>query len=124
MLGKIILWISAITFTAYGLACLFSPELPAGYAGLVMTNGDAYAEIGAMYGGLQTGFGLFCLLAALKSEYRRAGLVLLVMCIGSLAVARLYSTLTGDETPAGYTWGALAYESVTAIVAAIALRRN
>ena len=57
MLGKIVLWISAITFITYGLAVSFHPELPAGYAGLVMINGDAFAEIGAMYGGLQTGFG-------------------------------------------------------------------
>ena len=124
MLGKIILWISAIVFIAYGLACFFSPGLPAGYAGLVLSNGDAYAEMGAMYGGLQTGFGLFCLLAAVKQEYARAGLVLLVLCIGLLAVGRLFSTLTGAEAVAGYTWGAMAYEFTTAILAAIALRNQ
>ena len=124
MLGKIILWISAIAFTSYGLVCFFNPQAPAGFAGLVMTNGDAYAEIGAMYGGLQTGFGLFCLLAAIKPEFRQAGLVILVMAIGLLAVGRLYSVLTGDESPGGYTWGAMVYEFGTAIVAAIALRRD
>lgn len=123
MLGKIILWISAVMFISYGLACFFSPGLPAGYAGLAMTNGDAFAEIGAMYGGLQTGFGLFCLLAALKPEYTRAGLVLLVLGIGLLAVGRLYSTLTGAEAVAGYTWAAMAYEFITAIIAGIALRK-
>jgi hypothetical protein len=69
-------------FIAYGIACFFSPGLPAGYAGLVMSNGDAFSEIGAMYGGLQTGFGLFCLIAALKPEHYRSGLLLLVICIG------------------------------------------
>lgn len=123
MLGKIILWISAIVFVTYGLACFFAPGLPAGYAGLVLSNGDAYAEIGAMYGGLQTGFGLFCLLAAVKQEYTKAGLVLLVLCIGLLAIGRLFSTMTGTEAVAGYTWGAMAYEFTTAILAAIALRK-
>ena len=42
MLGKIILWVSAFMFVSYGLACFFSPDLPAGYAGLVISNGDAF----------------------------------------------------------------------------------
>ena len=64
MLGKVILWVSAAMFIVYGLMCLFSPALPTGYAGLAMNSGDAFAEVGAMYGGLQTGFGIFCLLGA------------------------------------------------------------
>ena len=124
MLGKIILWISGGVFIAYGLACFFSPALPAGYAGLDMTNGDAFAEIGAMYGGLQAGFGLFCVLAALKPEYTRAGLMLLVICIGLLAVGRLYSTLTGPGDVGFYPWGAMAYEFATATLAAVALRKT
>lgn len=123
MLGKIILWVSAVTFTAYGLTCFFSPGVPAGYAGLVMSNGDAFAEIGAMYGGLQTGFGIFCAVAALKQEYFRAGLLLLVVCIGLLAFGRLYSTLVGTGEVGFYTWGAMVYEFATAAIAAIALRR-
>ena len=123
MLGKTVLGISAVIFIAYGLACLFSPALPAGYAGLEMTNADAYAEIGAMYGGLQTGFGLFCLLAAIKAEYTRAGLVLLVFCIGLLAISRLFFTLTTTGPIGVYTWGAMAYEFTTAALAALALRK-
>jgi hypothetical protein len=57
VLGKVVLWVSAVSFISYGLICLFSPDVPARYAGLNMTNGNAIAEIGAMYGGLQTGFG-------------------------------------------------------------------
>ena len=122
MLGKIVLWISAVSFIGYGLACLFSPELPAQYAGLGITSGDAYAEIGAMYGGLQTGFGLFCLLATLRPSLFRAGLTLLVLVIGSLALGRLYSTLTASDPVGGYTCGALCFEFAIAILAGIALR--
>jgi hypothetical protein len=124
VLGKIILWISAITFISYGLVCLFSPEVPAGYAGLTLTNGDAYAEIGAMYGGLQTGFGLFCLLGALRADLYRPALGLLVMVIGSLALGRLYSTISGSDPVGGYTYGAMAYEFTTAILAGLALRKS
>ncbi len=124
MLGKIILWLSAVMFIGYGLACFFSPGLPAGYAGLVMSTGDAFSEIGAMYGGLQTGFGLFCLIAALKPEHYRSGLLLLVVAIGLLAVGRLYSTLVGTGDVGFYTWGAMSYEFATAIIAGIALRKT
>ena len=123
MLGKFVLWLSAIVFIGYGLACLFSPALPAGLAGLVISNGDALAEMGAMYGGLQTGFGAFCLLGALRKEYYRSALVLLLLCIGGLALARCFWAFSGDEAVGGYTYGALVYEYSTAILAALALRR-
>jgi len=124
MLGRIILWISAIMFIGYGLACLVSPQLPAQYAGLALTNGDAHAEMGAMYGGLQTGFGLFCLVAALNRAYLRAGLLLLVCTIGPLGLSRLYFALSTDPAVGSYTWGALAYELTTAILALLALGRS
>ncbi len=123
MLGKILLIVSGLIFGAYGLACFLSPELPAGYAGLDITNGDAFAEMGAMYGGLQFGFGMFCLLCGLRPGMQRAGLTLLVLAIGCLAIARLYSAWDADWLVGGYTWGALAYESLTAVLAAIALKR-
>lgn len=123
MLGKVVLWISAIIFISYGLVCLFSPDIPARYAGLIMSNGNAIAEISAMYGGLQTGFGIFCLLAALSHNFYKPGLVLLVICIGSLALARIFSTLVITDPVSAYTWGAMIYEFATAVLAALALRK-
>jgi hypothetical protein len=122
VLGKIVLWVTAVMFTGYGIACLVSPALPAGYAGLAMTNGDAVAEIGAMYGGLQTGFGIFCLLGTFNKTYYRPALMLLVIAIGLLAVGRLYTALMADGSAGFYTWAAMSYEFATAILAAIALR--
>lgn len=124
MLGKTILAVSCLVFIAYGLVSLVAPAVPAGFAGLMMSNGDAYAEIGAMYGGLQTGVGLFCLLALIRAEYYRAGLVLLVIGIGALAAARLISALLTTDLLTAYTWGALVYELITVTVAGIALRQS
>lgn len=124
MLGKTILAISCLVFITYGLVSLVAPAVPAGFAGLTMSNGDAYAEIGAMYGGLQTGVGLFCLLALIRAEYYRAGLVLLVIGIGALAAARLISALLTTDLLTAYTWGALVYELITVAVAGIALRQS
>jgi uncharacterized protein DUF4345 len=124
MLGRVLLWVSALVFIAYGLACLYSPLLPAGYAGLTLSNGDAYAEMGAMYGGLQLGFGVFCLMGALRMDFRGPALTALVLLVGGLAVSRLYFTATGDEPVAGYTYGALVFEWLTAGLAALALKKT
>jgi len=124
VLGKAILWISAIIFIGYGLACLYSPELAANNAGLVMTTGDAYAEIGAMYGGLQTAFGVFCLLGALRADFYRPALTSLVLLVGGLALARLYSMTMSSDPVAIYTYGALIFESATAVLAGVALRKS
>lgn len=123
MLGKVLLWVSAVMFIVYGLLCLFSPQLPAGYAGLSMNSGDAFAEIGAMYGGLQTGFGIFCLLGALRNDLYRPALISLMLLVGGLALARLFSAATSTEAVGNYTYGALVYEFTTAILAGLALRK-
>jgi hypothetical protein len=124
VLGKVILWASALMFVTYGLTCLFSPQLPAGYAGLTMNTGDAFVEIGAMYGGLQTGFGIFCLLGVLRSGLYRPALTSLVLLVGGLALARLYSTATSIEAVGSYTYGAMVYEFTTATLAGLALRAS
>lgn len=123
MLGKFVLWLSAIVFIAYGLVCLVFPPLPASYAGFEFFTGDALPEMGAMYGGLQTGFGVFCLLGARKADYYRPALMLLMLCVGCLALARCFWAITGGAEVGNYTYGAMAYEYATAILAALALRR-
>jgi hypothetical protein len=121
MLGKIILGISALVFISYGVVSLLFPAIPSGLAGLEMSNGDAIAEIGAMYGGLQSGIGMFCLLALLKREFYKSGLVLLTLSIGSLAAARLFSLLMTTEAISAYSYGALVYEFSTTVIASMAL---
>lgn len=121
MLGKAVLGISATAFIGYGLLSLLSPAIPAGFAGLQMSNGDAYAEVGAMYGGLQTGLGLFCALALLRTEFYRSGLILLVLVIGALALARLISLLAAPDPVSVYSYGAFGYELATTLAALVAL---
>ena len=121
LLGKTLLGVSALVFIGYGLVSLVSPAIPAGFAGLVISNGDAFAEIGAMYGGLQTGLGLFCALALVKPEFYRSGLILLLIAIGSLALARLVSVLITTDPVTSYSYGALGYEFTTAALALAAL---
>jgi len=123
MPGKFILWLSAFVFIAYGLVGIANPALPASFAGLVMSSGDAYAEISSMYGGLQTGLGAFCLLAVLRTDYYRAGLAMLVLGIGAVGATRLLAALMTPDPVTAYTWGASAYEITTAVIAALAWQR-
>ena len=122
MPGKFILWLSALVFIGYGLVGIANPALPAGFAGLIMGSGDAYAEISSMYGGLQTGLGAFCLLAALRADYYRAGLAMLVLGIGAVGATRLMAGFITPDPVTVYTWGASAYEITTATIAALAWR--
>lgn len=124
MLGKFVLWISGLIFLAYGLVCLVDPAIPAAYAGYHLSGADAFIEVAAMYGGLQAGFGIWCLLGAINSYYARASLLSIVFVIGALAVGRVIGLVQIGGEPTGYTYGAIFYESCTALLALIALRIN
>ncbi|MEO0438096.1 MAG: DUF4345 family protein [Pseudomonadota bacterium] len=114
-----------LVFAGYGVACAIDPSLAARLAGLATENGDGFAELGAMYGGLQSGIGVFCIIAGLSDRHRDSGLLLLLLGIGALAVLRGASTLRTEDLVSSYTWGALAFESfVTGTAAALLLRSN
>lgn len=124
-MNRIFLLIVGLIFLAYGIACAIDPELPARLAGLSVTNADGYAELGAMYGGLQSGVGLFLAVAAFRPGMQPGALLLLVLGIGLLAALRAASALRAEDAVTAYTWGALAFETlVTAIAAALLNRRN
>ncbi|MBV1879538.1 MAG: DUF4345 family protein [Pseudomonadales bacterium] len=120
MLSKVVLWGTAIIFMGYGLVCFFDPQIPAAYSGLGLNNGDSWVETAAMYGGLQAGLGIFCLVAALRPGYSQAGLLLIICTIGGLASARGISFVLASDPVTSYTYGALGYEALTAILAAVA----
>ncbi len=124
MLGKVILWIVAVSFIGYGVYCFFSPDAPAQFAGLSILNGDGYADVTAMYGGLQIGIGLFALLGALLPQHYRGALTATALLVGGLAVGRLYGTISGQDAVTFYTYGALLFEFVTALMAGIALQQT
>ncbi len=140
MFPQLLLGISGAIFLGYGVLCWIDPEIPADYAGLFIATHNGYAEMAAMYGGLQSGFGLVLILGALIPKYRHAALWLVLICIGSLAAGRgsiafsnLDSSFQVNNTSLGlafssgftaYTWGSLAFEITLALLAAVALIRH
>ena len=64
--------------------------------------------------------GVLCLYAAARPAHLQAGLVVLVVVVGSLALARVIGLLIHGATP--YNLGAAAYEIVTTLLAVVALR--
>jgi hypothetical protein len=121
LFGRILLGASALIFIAYGAISLHSPTIPAGIAGFEIRSGDGFAEVSGMYGGLQTGIGLFCVLAFSKHAYYRPGLIVLGLTMISLAIARLSGMLLTPVPVTLYSYGALAFEFVVAALAFFAL---
>ncbi len=135
--STLLLLLTGAIFTAWGIACWLDPELPAEYAGIFISTHDGYAEMAATYGGLQTALGGVFMASAVLKGYLRPGLWLLFICVGGLAVARgsvAFSELDSSFQLAGsslgmavssnfttYTWSALAFETVVALLAAVAL---
>ena len=67
------------------------PEIPAGWSGIFIASQDAYAEIAAMYGGLEIAIGSILLASAFIKEYLKAGLWLLFVIISYIGAARAFT---------------------------------
>ncbi len=116
----IFLWVNAAAFVGYGLACLASPGLPAGYAGFELGTVSGTVEVVAMYGGLQVGFGVLLALGARSERMRDTALWAVAIVVGSLFLGRAFGLLV--HGPSAYNLGAAAYEATAAALAIFALR--
>ncbi len=120
LLARILLLFNGAAFALYGIGCIFSPLLVADYAGMELPGPDALTEVVAMYGGLQTGIGILFLYHGLQPARIQSGLVLVVVLLGSLALARTLGLLIHGITP--YNLGAVLFESLSVLLALLAMR--
>ncbi len=116
----IFLWVNAAAFIFYGLACLASPGLPAGYAGFELGNASGTVEIVAMYGGLQIGFGVLLVLGARNERMQSTALWAVALIVGSLFLGRVFGLWMHGAS--SYNLGAAAYEATASALAIFALR--
>jgi len=86
---KAVLILTGLVFLGFGIAFLVDPEALAKAARLRLAQPRAYAEIRAMYGGLEVGLGLFFLVASQRTRWFRAALGAQVFALFGLAGGRL-----------------------------------
>ncbi|MCU1297042.1 MAG: hypothetical protein JWO91_1320 [Acidobacteriaceae bacterium] len=91
-LDRIALAITAAAFAGFGAASFIRPQILT-KVGLRAASSTGTAEIRAMYGGMELGFGLFFAIAAMRLNPSREALLAQVCGIGGLAVGRLASLL-------------------------------
>ena len=87
----------AATFIGYGLYCLADPAVLSGAAGIAANSVTGTVELQTMYGGLQTGVGVLCLLGALRPALERHALVALLFIFAGLAVPRVTLGLMNSD---------------------------
>jgi hypothetical protein len=137
MFGQLLLGITGAMFLALGVVSVYDPEIPARWSGIFIASQDAYAEIAAMYGGLEIAIGSILLASALIKEYLKAGLWLLFIIISYIGLARAFTVVreldskfevagsqVGIEMTSSftsYTWGVLGFEIAVSVLALIAL---
>ena len=113
----------AIVWLPYGLYCFLDPNALRAMAGLTAMTPTALTELRAMYGGLQSAVGGFCLAATVRRHLVRPALLMLAAILPGLASARLLG-LVLDGSWSVYTAFGLAFEVGGSLIAVALLRRQ
>jgi hypothetical protein len=121
-LARFVLIVTGLSFTGYGIWCGVDPRGVVGqFTGFGLDQPAGMVEAIAMYGGLQTGVGLFLLWAGVRREWTVPALVMIAFMMGALALTRaLGMSLHGVV---GAHPGAAVYEAITTLFALAALYR-
>lgn len=122
MAVRLFLGFSALVWLPYGIFCIFQPSFLAVAAGVVANSATAVTEIRAMYGGLEAGIGALCLGALWRPVLVRPALLTLCFVCAGLALTRS-AGLFIDSSASAYTFGALAIEIPSAVIAVMLSRR-
>ncbi len=117
-LVKAFLLLNVVMWLPYGIACLVNPSILAGFTGISMTTATAVTEIRAMYGGMQSAIGLICLFGLISTKMVRPALAMVAFAFCGIAIARVMG-LAIDSSGSEYTYGAVGFEIVGAIISVI-----
>jgi len=122
MIERAFLGLFALFSVPYGIYCFARPDFLEAFAGIAAVSTTGTIELRAMYGGLQTGFGAFALLGALRPSFAPAALLATAFLCAGLGLFRLVGAFAAGEV-SSYTAQGLAFELGTTIVAAALWRR-
>jgi hypothetical protein len=120
--SRILLGITGLAFAGYGVYCAMDLDFVMQTTGVAFRKSTAAVEARAMYGGLQTGLGLLWINAVVNQRLTAYGLVAMIFVLGGLALGRALGMSLDTADP--YNTWAFAYESVSALLAGVALWRE
>ena len=119
--AQILLLLFAVGFMLLGARYFADPHALTTESDVAIPGAKAMMEIRTVYGGMFFGLGLSLLIMALRCELRVAGLWLIILVGGSVAIARLMAIALG-QAPDQMFATLLAIELAGVAVAAYLLR--
>lgn len=115
-----VLALAGLGFLGFGLWFLVDPISPLAAIGITATGAPAPTEFRAFYGGLEVGLAALMLYAAANSQWRTAGLWLVIATNGGIAAGRLLGVAIDGVWVPFFTY-ALVWEVGFAAAAAVGL---
>ena len=100
--GKAVILVDALIFLGLGAVMLYDPLPLLAGVGVGAVGPESVAgstELRAMYGGLELGLGLFCLLGLLRPAYLAPALAMSTLALAGLGAGRLAGILLAAPTP-------------------------
>lgn len=119
--ARILLLLFGAGFMLLGTRYFADPHALTAESDVAIPGAKAMMEIRTVYGGMFFGLGLSQLVMALRNELRRAGLWMLILVAGSVAVARLLAIALG-QAPDPMFAALLAIELIGVAIAVYLLR--
>jgi hypothetical protein len=120
--ARIFLGLFGLLSIPYGIFCFLRPGFLDAFAGVAATSTTGTVEIRAMYGGLQTAFGVLALLGALRPAFTHAALLTTAILCAGLGSFRLLGAIAASEL-SSYTGQGLVFELGSTAIALLLLRR-
>jgi hypothetical protein len=120
--ARLFLGLFGLVSVLYGVFCLLRPGFLDAFAGVAATSTTGTVELRAMYGGLQTAFGVLALLGALRPAFTHAALLATAVLCAGLGSFRLLGAIAASEL-SSYTGQGLVFELGATAVAVMLLRR-
>ena len=122
-IARFVLWVSGLVFIGFGVAFFLAPVLMSDQVQIRLLTESARTGVRAVYGGLQIGFGAFCVFCALSHSRAIPGLVGIAFTLGGMACARVAGMVI-DGSPEPIIFGLLAGEASGALLALVVLARE
>ena len=123
MLANAFLILNGIMYLGLGIWCTVSPDGTSKAIGFGLTNTSARSEYIVVYGGLEIGIGLFCLICAFRHQCVEAGLWFLALTFTALMAFR-WVTILRFEDLSRFVYTMVAIETPMAVIAILLLIRQ